>query len=198
VPERPERVGVFGGTFDPIHNGHLAVSAHVRYALALDRLLLVVAHRPWQKRGRAVLTDAAVRLAMVEKAVEGVDGVEASSLEIDRGGDSVTAETLEELAAALSGVELYLVVGSDVAAELDTWRRVDVVRALATLVLVDRPGAMRPALPGWRVEHVEVPQLAISSTELRARTQAGLPLDGLVPPAVVRLIKERGLYAEIG
>lgn len=197
MPERSERVGLFGGTFDPIHNGHLAVSVNVRHALALDRVLLVVANRPWQKLGR-VLTDARDRLAMVEAAVHGIDGVEASSIEVDRGGASYTADTVEELARASPGAELFLVVGTDVAAELDTWVRVDVIQEAATLVLVDRPGAPLPALPGWRVEHVDVPQVAISSTELRARAAAGLPLDGLVPAAAVRLIGECGLYAESG
>jgi len=197
VPERPERVGVFGGTFDPIHNGHIAVSVNVKHALALDRVLLVVANRPWQKVGWRVLTDARTRLAIVEAAVEGIEGVEASSIEIDRGGDSYMADTLEDLANALSA-QLYLVLGTDVAAELDTWRRVEVIRDLATLALVDRPGSVAPALPGWRVESVVVPQLAIASTDLRSRAGAGLPLDGLVPPAAVREILDRGLYAESG
>lgn len=197
MPERRERVGVFGGTFDPIHNGHLAVSVSARHALRLDRVLLVVANRPWQKVGRRALSDPAVRLAMVRVAVEGIDGVEASSLEIDRGGDTYTVDTLQEIAAA-TRAELFLITGTDVAAELDSWHRVEMIRDLATLVVVHRPGTPMPSPVGWRMEKVTVPQLAISSTELRIRRRDGLPLEGLVPPAVVRLIVERGLYAEGG
>lgn len=196
--ERPERVGVFGGTFDPIHNGHVVVAATVRHVLVLDRMLLVVANRPWQKAGRA-LAAPEVRLAMAAAAVADVDGVEASSIEVERGGVTYTADTLEHLNAEGSR-ELFLVVGADVAAELETWRRVGAVKALATLVLVDRPGARAGDLPGdgWRVEHVDVPQLPLSSTALRARAAAGLPLDGLVPAAAVRVIRDRGLYADSG
>jgi nicotinate-nucleotide adenylyltransferase len=196
VPERPERIGVFGGTFDPIHNAHLAVAVNVRHAVALDRILLVVANRPWQKAGRT-LTDPHDRLAMVEAAVEGVEGVEASSLEIDRGGETYTADTVTEL-ARVEARELFLIVGADVASELDTWVRVGAIRDAATLVIVDRPGARDPTLEGWRVEHVEVPQLALSSSELRARAAAGLPLEGLVPTPAVHLIRKRGLYADTG
>lgn len=188
---------MFGGTFDPIHNGHVVVSVNARHALGLDRVLLMVANRPWQKVGQRPLTDAPTRLAIAAAAVEDVDGVDVSSLEIDRGGDTYTADTLEELAAA-APCELFLVLGSDVAAELGTWRRVEVIRDLATVVLVDRPGASRPDLPGWRVRNVTVPQLAISSTELRERARAGLPLEGLTPGTVVREIIRRGLYAEGG
>lgn len=196
MPERPERIGVFGGTFDPIHNAHLAVAVNVRHAVALDRILLVVANRPWQKAGRT-LTDPHDRLAMVEAAVEGVEGVEASSLEIDRGGETYTADTVTEL-ARVEARELFLIVGADVASELDTWVRVGAIRDAATLVIVDRPGARDPTLEGWRVEHVEVPQLALSSSELRARAAAGLPLEGLVPTPAVHLIRKRGLYADTG
>jgi nicotinate-nucleotide adenylyltransferase len=170
-------------------------AVNVRHALALDRVLLVVANAPWQKSGRPI-TPAADRLAMVQAAVAGSDGLEASSVEIDRGGDSYTADTLEQLAAEEPSRELFLVVGADVAAELDTWRRTDVVARLATLVVVSRGGS--PAVeigPPWRVEHVQIPSLEISSSDLRARAADGRPLDHLVPQAVIDCIRERGLYA---
>lgn len=190
-----ERVGVFGGTFDPVHVGHLVAAANVRHALGLDRVLLVVANLPWQK-GDRVLTPAEDRLAVVEAAVEGAAGLEASRLEIDRGGESATADTLEELMAADPGRELFLVVGADVAAELATWRRVDVVAALATLVVVTRAGVPQPRLgPQWRTERVEIPALEVSSSELRSRQAAGRPLDFLVPRPAIDCIRRRGLYA---
>ncbi len=167
----------------------------MRHALALDRVLLVVANAPWQKSGRAI-TPAADRLAMVRAAVAGTEGVEASSIEIDRGGESYTADTLEALTAEEPGRELFLVVGADVAADLHTWRRPDVVARLATLVVVNRGAAADVAVgPPWRAQHVRIPALDISSSDLRARAADGRPLDHLVPAGAIGCIRERGLYA---
>src|SRR5437763_15850460 len=110
-----ERIGVFGGTFDPPHVGHLVVAVNARHALRLDRLLLVVANDPWQKSQARVISSAADRLAMVEAAVADVKGLEASALEIERGGVSYTADTLASLRAESPDAELFLVVGSDAA-----------------------------------------------------------------------------------
>lgn len=192
---RRSRLGVFGGTFDPIHVGHLVAAINVRHALALDRLLLVVANDPWQKTDRRI-TPAADRLAMVEAAVGGVDGLEACDIEVRRGGPSYTAETLAELAAREPGVELHLVVGSDAAGGLDTWQRPEVVQALAHLVVVVRPGTEATEPPhGWRHTVVEIPRLDVSSTDLRRRVADGRPLDWLVPPEVARVMRERRLYS---
>jgi nicotinate-nucleotide adenylyltransferase len=190
-----ERVGVFGGTFDPVHVAHLVAAANVRHALSLDRVLLVVANLPWQKGSRQ-LTPAEDRLAVVEAAVEGSEGLEASRLEIDRGGESYTADTLEQLLAERPDRELFLVVGADVAGELHTWRRAEVVAELATLVVVTRGGVPGPDIgPPWRVVHVGIPALEISSSELRERRAAGRPLDFLVPRPAIDCIRRRGLYA---
>ena len=124
-------------------------------------------------------------------------GLEASSVEIDRGGRSYTADTVADLAATHPGAELFCVVGADVAGQLRTWERVEEVRAATTLVVVNRPGAARPTgLSGWRVEQVEVPALDISSSDLRARATDGRPLAFLIPDASIRCIRERGLYAD--
>ena len=173
-------------------------AVNVRHDLHLDRVLLVVANHPWQKSGRRI-TPAADRLAVVEAAVAGTEGVEASGIEIDRGGDSYTADTLEQLAAEDPARELFLIVGADVAAELHTWRRPEVVSRLATLVVVSRGGSP-PVQPGapWRAEHVRIPALEVSSSDLRARAADGRPLDHLVPTAVIACIRERGLYARDG
>ena len=189
------RLGVLGGTFDPIHVGHLVAAVNVRHTLGLDRVLLVVANQPWQKADRDV-TPAEDRYALVDAAVGDVEGVEASRLEMDRGGASYTADTLVELADLHAGAELFLIVGSDVADELDTWDRIDVVRERTQLVVVNRPGAPMPQLmPGWRATQVEIPNLEISSTDLRERAAEGRPLDYLVPAAAVQCMRERGLYA---
>jgi nicotinate-nucleotide adenylyltransferase len=191
-----ERIGLFGGTFDPVHVGHLVTAVNVRHALDLDRVLLVVANDPWQKASLPV-TPVPDRLAMVEAAVADVDGLEASALEIDRGGPSYTADTLASLRRASPSAQLYVILGSDAAAGLPSWERVEEVRSSATLVVVNRPGADALAPPpGWDHHQVEVPRLEVSSTDLRRRFVDGRPLDWLVTDPVVQVIRRRGLYAE--
>jgi nicotinate-nucleotide adenylyltransferase len=190
------RIGIFGGTFDPIHVGHLVAAVNVRHALALDRLLLVVANQPWQKEGLRSITPAEDRFAMVEAAVGDVPGLEASRIEIDRGGVSYTADTVEAFASENVAASLFTVVGADVADALDSWERVELIARLSTLVVVNRPGSTRTAgLEGWRVVEVEIPALEVSSTDLRNRARDGRPLDYLVPDGAVRVIRARDLYA---
>lgn len=189
------RIGVFGGTFDPVHVGHLVTAVNVRHALELDRVLLVVANDPWQKSG-SVATRAEDRLAMVVAAVAGVPGLEACDLELRRGGPSYSADTLADLAKDNPGAELHLILGSDAAGGLSTWERGEEVQALAHLVVVTRPGAEAAQPPsGWEHVVVEVPRLDVSSTDLRARVAEGRPLDWLVTDEVVKVIEERRLYA---
>jgi nicotinate-nucleotide adenylyltransferase len=191
--EAARRIGVFGGTFDPPHNGHLVVASWVRAALGLDVVLVVVAGEPWQKVGGRSVTAAADRLALVVAMCEGVDGIEACDLEVRRPGPTYTADTLRELAGP--DRELFLVLGGDAAAGLPSWERVDEVRELAVPVLVDRPAVAAPPLPdGWAWQRVDVPRLDIASTVLRHRIADGLPVDGLVPSGVISCIAARGLY----
>jgi nicotinate-nucleotide adenylyltransferase len=193
-PPRP-RTGLFGGTFDPPHNGHLATAAIVRHALGLDEVWLVVAHRPWQKEGTRAISPPAVRLALTGAAVAGVAGLRASAVEIERGGDSYTADTLADLRRDDPDRELLVVVGADAAGGLPTWERAEEVRAGATVVLVDRPGVpATPLPPTWTFVRVEIPRLDISSTDLRRRVREGEPIDGLVPAAVRAMIDADGLY----
>lgn len=190
----PLRLGLFGGTFDPPHVGHLVTAVNVRHALGLDRVLLMVAHDPWQKSDGRTVTPAADRLAMVQAAVAGVEGLEASGLEIDRGGPTYTADTLAALSQMHPGAELFTIVGDDAAAGLETWERPAEVAALSRLVVVDRPGEA-VELPGsYEWLRVEVPHLDVSSSDLRARAADGRPLDYLVPDEVLSVIIERGLY----
>ena len=194
---RPERIGVFGGTFDPPHVGHLVTAVNVRHALRLDCVLLVVANVPWQKEGAREISPAEHRYALVQAAVGDVEGLEASCIEIDRGGVSYTADTLAELGRQRPGAELFLVLGSDAASGLTTWERYEEVRDLATVVVVDRPGATPTEPPGgFRWMNVEVPRLEVSSTDLRARVVDGRPLDYLLTPAVIALIRSRGMYLD--
>ena len=191
------RIGVLGGSFDPVHIGHLAVAVTARWALQLDRVLLVVANDPWQKTGARPITPAEDRLAVVAAATEGLTGVEASGVEIDRGGPSYTVDTLSALRQRWPGSALFLIVGTDVAAGLDTWHRAGELPELATLVVAERAGSPPAPDPGgdWRVVHLAVPGLDVSSSDLRRRLAAGEPVDVLVPAAAIRCMTERGLYA---
>jgi nicotinate-nucleotide adenylyltransferase len=189
-----DRVGIFGGTFDPIHRAHLAVAESVRDALGLDRVLLVVANEPWQKEDGPV-APSEDRYAMVTAAVREWPGLEPSRIEIDRGGPSYTIDTVRELKAADPDLDIVLIVGSDVAAQLDTWKDEATLRELVTVAVVGRPGARSPVPPGWTVVEVPVAPFEVSSTELRRRLGAGQPVEDLVPAAVIRCIERRGLYA---
>ena len=192
-----ERLGIFGGTFDPPHVGHLVTAVNVRHELALDRVLLVVNDQPWQKLGTRDISSAEDRFAMVEAAVGDVEGLEASRMELDRGGMSYTADTLTQLLAADPTLDLYVILGSDAAVGVPSWERADEVRALSTIVVVERPGSGEGQPPlGWSWVRVEVPRLEVSSTDLRARVVDGRPLDYLLPPAVIDTIERRGLYRE--
>lgn len=184
-----------GGTFDPPHIGHLRAAVRVRHALDLDVVLFVPAGDPWQKRGDRAITPGPVRLEMARAAVEGLDGLEVSDIEVRRPGPSYTLDTVDELRAADPGARLTLVLGADAAALIPTWERPAEVLAQVRLAVVPRPGApMTVDLPGADVVAVEVEQLAVSSTSLRADVAAGRPVDVLVPPGVAAIIERRGLY----
>ncbi|HWF17440.1 MAG TPA: nicotinate-nucleotide adenylyltransferase [Acidimicrobiales bacterium] len=198
VAEQPERVGILGGTFDPPHVGHVAAGRAAMDRLELDRLLLVVANDPWQKSGQRAVSPAEDRYALTETLAEEIPGAVASRLEIDRGGPSYSVDTAEEVRASSGDrpVELYLVVGADLVPELGTWHRAEELRGLVTLVVVSRPTGDEAAVPpGWRAVRVDGPQVAVSSSEVRDLLAAGKSVDGLVPPAVIRCIRRRGMYA---
>ncbi len=191
---KTERIGIFGGTFDPIHIAHLAVGVAARHQLQLDRVLYVVANVPWQKARTRNISSAADRFDLVAAAVADTPGLEACELEIQRGGDSYTADTLAALARP--DRELFLIIGSDLVDDLTTWKRWEEIPALCTLAVAHRPGeAERGELaPGWRSVAVRLPALELSSTELRNMVREQRPVDFLVPEPVIRIIMERNLY----
>jgi nicotinate-nucleotide adenylyltransferase len=194
-----ERLGIFGGTFDPPHVGHLVTAVNVRHDLRLDRVLLVVNAHPWQKLGTRDITAADDRYAMVEAAVGSVEGLEASRIEIDRGGLSYTADTLASLRADDPDSELFVMLGSDAAGGLASWERAEEVRDAATVVVVERPGARGTEPPaGWSWVRVDVPRIEVSSTDLRARVADGRPLDYLLTPDVIATVRCLGLYRTPG
>jgi nicotinate-nucleotide adenylyltransferase len=188
------RIGLFGGTFDPPHVGHMVTAVNVRHVLNLDIVILMVANDPWQKSGARDVTTAEDRFAMVEAAVSVVDGVVAGRDEIDRGGPSYTADTLMALAKKHPGAELFTIVGDDAAAGLPSWTRVEQVAEYSQLVVVDRPGVAVDLPKQFSWLRVESPRLEVSSTDLRSRFSDGRPLDYLVTEPVLRVIEERGLY----
>jgi nicotinate-nucleotide adenylyltransferase len=167
-----------------------------REALGLERVLLVVANVPWQKAGTRAVTPAEDRFLMVEAAVAGVAGLEACRVEIDRGGPSYTVDTVRELLTATPSTRPFVIVGADVAAELETWQQVDELRKAVTLVVVDRGGVgSGQDPPGWQVERLRIPALDISSSQLRQRLAEGRPVDFLIPEPAIRCIRRLNLYA---
>jgi nicotinate-nucleotide adenylyltransferase len=200
VPETDpslRRVGLFGGTFDPPHVGHLVTAVNVRHALDLDLVILMVANVPWQKEGSRTITPAPDRLAMVEAAVRDVAGLEPGRQEIEMGGPSFTADTLAVLADQFPLAEFFTIIGDDAAAGLRTWTRWQEVVDRSQLVVVDRPG--EPVDLDGDIDwiRVEVPRLEVSSTDLRARFTDGRPLDYLVTEPVLGVIRSSDLYGAL-
>jgi len=188
------RIGVFGGTFDPPHIGHLVAAVDAKEEMELDVVLLVVAGVPWQKTGTRCISDAQDRLAMARAAAADTPGIEVCDLEVRREGPSFTADTLAELRSIEPHAQLFVIVGNDAAAGFDTWERHEEVARLATLVVVDRPGSPTPTDNEVAWTRVDIPELEISSSEVRGRVAAGRSIRYLVPPGVVTVVQERGLY----
>ncbi len=183
------RIGVFGGTFDPVHVGHLAIALAALESVPLDRVLFVPVRRSPLK-DRDPLASTADRVAMLESAIASEPRFALSRAELEREGVSYTVDTLEELRPQ---GELFLILGSDALADLARWRAPDRIRELATILVAARPGAPEPdAMHGARA--FDAPRLDISSRELRARAARGMSLRYLVPDAVWEHIKRHGLY----
>lgn len=181
------RVGVFGGTFDPVHVGHLAIANAALDELALDRVIFVPAKRSPLK-DRAPTATEADRLAMLRAALAGEPRFAVSTAELERTGPSYTVDTLDALRRE---GDLYLIVGSDAYADFPRWRDPERIRALATVVVAARPGA--PNAPR-DVKVLDSPLMDISSRELRARAARGRSLRYLVPEGALRYIEEHRLY----
>jgi nicotinate-nucleotide adenylyltransferase len=189
----PVRVGVFGGTFDPVHVGHLAIANAALESVPLDRVVFVIARRsPLKERGP--VAGEADRLRMLELAVAGEPRFAVSRVELDRAGPSYTVDTLERLAGA---DDLFLILGSDAIADFPRWKDPERIAKLATLVVAERPGAPErvgdtPVIP------FDAPRLDISSRELRARAARGLSLRYLVPEPAWKHLEARHLYRTEG
>jgi nicotinate-nucleotide adenylyltransferase len=196
--------GVLGGTFDPIHNGHLTIAEEVRQRLGLGEVILVPTGRPWM-RASPPLAAAAHRVQMVRLAISGRPGYRLSTLEIERAGPSYAVDTIIELRKQLgSGDEVFFILGWDSLAELPRWHEPSRLVAMCSIVVVPRPGYPRPRLksldtlvPGLakRAILLDAPHVDISASEVRERVSQGLSISHLVPEAVANYIGEHGLYA---
>jgi nicotinate-nucleotide adenylyltransferase len=185
------RVGIFGGTFDPPHIGHLLVAMDATDALQLDRLLWIPAATQPFKVG-ATEASAEHRVAMVERTIEGERRFAVEPMEVNRKGLSFTVETLEALAIREPSVKWVLLLGADAANQFAAWRDPERIRELAEIAILDRPGSAMLELPG--AIRLATRQIDISSTEVRARVRAGRSIKGFVTDAVAAYIAESGLY----
>lgn len=192
-----KRIGVFGGSFDPIHIGHLAIAQEALWQCNLDRVLFMVAAVPPHKKAPEASVEH--RLKMVELAVEAEPAFLPSRIEIDRGGASYTAETLEELHRTYPDATFYLIVGADSAIDFSSWKDPNAVIEMANVVIAPRPGfnlsQMEPRLQG-KAQVFQSPILELSSTMIRKRVHEKKPFKFLVPEIVERYIREHSLYSD--
>ncbi len=195
------RIGVFGGTFDPPHVGHVVVAEDARTRLDLDRVLFVPAHVSPFKVGETGITDPELRLRMTKAAVRGRARLSVDRIELDRDPPSFTVDTLRALRTRMPDAEFHLLLGADQWASFGRWKDVGEIGALAEIVVMARdgrdPSDVDPGFaPGMHVpwRSVDVRRIDVSSTEIRERVRAGASIDDLVPPAVVDIIHEHELY----
>ncbi|MGO2187258.1 MAG: nicotinate-nucleotide adenylyltransferase [Microbacterium gubbeenense] len=187
------RIGVMGGTFDPIHHGHLVAASEVATSFGLDEVIFVPTGQPWHKND---VSGAQERYEMTVIATASNPGFTVSRVDIDRTGATYTVDTLRDLQNARPEAELFFITGADAIAQIVGWRDHDELWDLAHFVAVSRPGHTLDIgdLPSDRVSRLEIPALAISSTDCRERVAGGLPVWYLVPDGVVQYIAKHHLY----
>jgi nicotinate-nucleotide adenylyltransferase len=200
------RIGVMGGTFDPIHLGHLVAAEEARWQFDLDRVVFVPAGWPWQKPVGVTPPEDRYRMAVIATASNPAFTV--SRLEIDHPGPTYTVDTLRRLRAEQAdGTRLYFIIGADAVLQILTWKEPDQVLAQAEFIAATRPGfdldhdrLVSHQVPGaaGRVHRMEIPALAISASDIRTRVARGAPIQYLVPDGVARYIDKHGLYRDLG
>jgi nicotinate-nucleotide adenylyltransferase len=193
------RIGIMGGTFDPIHHGHLVAAEEARWQFRLDQVLFIPTGRPWQKP--VGVSPAEDRYLMTVIATASNPAFAVSRLEVDNSGPSYTVDTLRRLRSELpEGTRLLFIGGADLLQQLLTWKEPEQVLALAELIAATRPDfdvddvVQRVPAAAGRVHRMEIPALAISSSDIRARVARGEPIEYLVPEGVARYIQKRALY----
>lgn len=196
-----ERIGIMGGTFDPVHNGHIVIAKSVAEQLDLDRVLFIPAGNPNFKQGQE-LASAANRAHMVALAIENEPLFELDLCEVERAGVTYTADTLEELAQCHEDAQLFFIMGTDSAVTLPGWKRVSDVARLCTIVVAKRPGQstqrVRDALAASSIDfdtiYLDVPQVDVSSTQVREQIAQGHDVSDMIPSSVWTFLTEVGLY----
>ena len=196
------RLGILGGTFDPVHRGHLALARAAGDEVGLEKVMFVPAGQPWRKAGR-MIASGEDRLAMLQLALEGEEAFEIGTLEMGPTGPSYTVDTLEALRADRPEDELVFILGEDALGDLPNWHRPERILELAKLAVARRADVSREALEGAgrrlsglleRVVWLEMPLVEVSATGVRERARRGLPLEGMVPAAVADYIRQHRLY----
>lgn len=200
TPARTGRIGLFGGTFDPPHIGHLLTGQNVAEARRYDQIWFVVANDPWQKSSDRVVSPAALRFSMVAHACywsrHPLFVLKASEIEIRAGGPSYTADTLRALGASYPDTEFEVIIGSDAAQSLHTWYDASWLAENAHFVVVQRGGHLADPSPGFNVSVVDAPLIELSSTQIRSRVRSALPVGSMVPPPVEALLNAHALYRD--
>jgi nicotinate-nucleotide adenylyltransferase len=188
------RIGLFGGSFDPVHNGHLLVAMAAREELALERIFFVpAAQSPFKPESKPAPSE--MRLRLLRLALAGKTNCEVDAQEITRGGTSYTIDTVRDYRRRFSETELFYLIGADHIPQLHKWRSADELGGLVEFIAVPRPGETAPAPPpGFRVRTLGGFPLALSSSQIRERVRAGKPIDHLVPAAVGEAIRNSRLY----
>ena len=190
--KRP-RIGVMGGTFDPVHHGHLVAASEVAAALDLDEVVFVPTGQPWHKKA---VSSAEHRYLMTVIATAANPQFTVSRIDIDRPGITYTVDTLRDLSKLLPDADLFFISGADAIAQILAWKEIDEIWPLAEFIAVSRPGhnLELPLAPQGNISVLEVPALSISSTNIRQRAEAGKPIWYLVPDGVVQYIAKHELY----
>ena len=188
------RIGVLGGTFDPIHIGHLIAGSEAQHAFELDLIVFIPAGDPWQK---VAVADAEDRFMMTMLGTAEHPAFSVSRIELDRRGQTFTADTIGALRDYYGEVEFFFIMGADAAANLGTWKRLDELVSTIEVIAVDRPGSAFEIATrdGWpKIHRLEIPGIDLSGSELRERVRTGRPIDFLVPRDVATYIRTHGLY----
>ena len=190
------RLGVMGGTFDPIHHGHLVAASEVASVFKLDEVIFVPTGQPWQK---GEVTEGEHRYLMSVIATASNPRFKVSRVDIDREGPTYTVDTLRDIKAAYPDAELFFITGADAVAQILAWKDVDKIWELANFIAVSRPGhkLVIPDVPTGAIETLEIPALAISSTDIRRRLAETKPIWYLVPDGIVQYIAKHKLYSGV-